>query len=54
MSFLLPLYVDMSDLTGQSMLNDIYLGGCGNERRTTPGAKTIACVGARKENWQRT
>jgi endo-1,4-beta-mannosidase len=30
------------------------VGGCGNERRTTLGAKTIACVGARKENWQRT
>ena len=37
--------VDMSDLTGQFMLNDICLGGCGNERRTTLSAKTIACVG---------
>jgi len=45
--------VDMSDLTGQSMLNDICLGGCGNERRATLSAKTITCVGARTENWQR-
>ena len=33
--------VDMSDLTGQSMLNDICLGGCGNERRTTLSAKRL-------------
>ena len=45
--------VDMSDLTGQSMLNDICLGDCGNERRATLSAKTITCVGARTENWQR-
>ena len=50
----IPLIVDMSDLTGQSMLNDICLGGCGNERRATLSAKTITCVGARTENWQRT
>jgi hypothetical protein len=49
-----PGIVDMSDLTGQSMLNDICLGGCGNERRATLSAKTITCVGARTENWQRT
>jgi hypothetical protein len=35
------------------MLNDICLGGCGNERRATLSAKTITCVGARTENWQR-
>ncbi len=29
------------------MLNDICLGGCGNERRATLSAKTITCVGAR-------
>jgi hypothetical protein len=28
------------------MLNDICLGGCGNERRATLSAKTITCVGA--------
>ena len=36
--------VDMSDLTGQSILNNICLGSCGNERRTTAGAKKIAYV----------
>jgi len=44
--------VDMSDLTGQSILNNTCLGDCRDERRTTASAKTIACVGACKENWQ--
>ena len=44
--------VDMSDLTGQSILNNICLGGYGNERRTTVGTKKIACIGACTENWQ--
>jgi phosphatidylserine/phosphatidylglycerophosphate/cardiolipin synthase-like enzyme len=44
--------VDMSDLTGQSILNNTCLGDCRDERRTTACAKTIACAGARTENWQ--
>ena len=36
----------MSDLTGQSILNNTCLGDCRDERRTTASAKTITCVGA--------
>ena len=39
----------MSGLKGQSMLTDINLCDYGNERRTTFGAKTIVCIGARKK-----
>ena len=42
--------VDMSDLTGQSMLNEICLGGCGNERRTTLSAKTWMAVKEKPSN----
>jgi hypothetical protein len=31
----------MSDLTGQSILNNICFGGCGDERRTTVSAKRL-------------
>jgi hypothetical protein len=34
-------YVDMSDLTGQSILNNTCLGDCRDERRTTASEKRL-------------